>query len=211
MFKNHWTYKYIVNRIIVEIYYKLNPQLPWITKNANDILRKSLNSEYIGIEFGSGRSTLWIASKVKTLFSIEDNNMWYKATKLKLEDQKLRNVEYFYLDSSKKDNTEYSEYTAKILEFQDEYFDFIFIDGSNRDELSLLATSKLKNNGLLIIDNINWYVPSNSLSPSSIKIDEKPFNRIWEEFITKVELWDMEWTTNGVWDTVIYTKKATKI
>ena len=58
---SHLSPRYIFNRISVMIDQLRYKENPWITSSAVSILDSMLTSSDIGVEFGSGRSTLWIA------------------------------------------------------------------------------------------------------------------------------------------------------
>ena len=41
-------------------------------------------------EFGSGRSTAWLAARVRSIISIEHDERWYRATRRRLDERGLR-------------------------------------------------------------------------------------------------------------------------
>jgi hypothetical protein len=69
----HWSPRYIYNRVNEMIYQRSYPDHPWLTKTANSILVNLLKKDDIGLEFGSGRSTLWFARRMSFLTSIIQN------------------------------------------------------------------------------------------------------------------------------------------
>ncbi len=71
---SHLTPRYIFNRILVKINQWQYKENPWITSSASRIFDSLLISSDIGVEFGSGRSTLWFAQRLKHLISIEKKN-----------------------------------------------------------------------------------------------------------------------------------------
>lgn len=190
----HWTPRYIYNRVKLIINEKLHPDWPWLTKDSILLLSKLLTKEDFGMEFGSGRSTMWFAKRVKGLISIEHDKKWFNWVLKRLQEEKLNNVRY-HLKSE-------SDYLDVFKETEDNSLDFVLIDGLRRDEAAKLSVSKLKNGGILIIDNINWFIPSNSYSPSS-KRDSNFESEIWKDFWLEIKKWRKIWTTNGVTDTLI--------
>ena len=54
------------------------------------------------------------------------------------------------------------------------------MDGDFRDHAALMAIPKVKSNGLLIVDNANWFLPSETKSPSSVRQNEKCKTVTWE-------------------------------
>jgi predicted O-methyltransferase YrrM len=195
----YWNIKYLKNRIFVYLYERLNPLTPWITKKAIDYLNSNLKNNYIGFEWGSGKSTIWLAKRVKKLVSVENDIYWYKKIKLMLEN-------YYFNENEKKDNPSHSRYINLIDKFENEYFDFIFVDGIFRDHCALKSIKKLKKGGILVIDDIHWFLPSNSKTLGSISLDKKPLNALWERFIKEIMNWEKIWTTNGIHDTGIFIK-----
>lgn len=190
----HWTPRYICNRVKLIINEKLHPDWPWLTKDSILLLNKLLTKEDFGLELGSGRSTMWFAKRVNKLISIEHDKKWFNWVLKRLKEEKLNNVIY-YLKSE-------SDYLDIFKEIEDNFLDFILIDGLKRDEAAKLSVSKLKNGGILIIDNINWFIPSISYSPSS-KRGNNFESEIWKNFWLEIKKWRKIWTTNGVTDTLI--------
>jgi hypothetical protein len=85
-------------------------------------------------------------------------------------------------------------------------FDLIIVDDLYRDHCALSAIEYLRPGGLLLIDNINWYLPSRSVSPVSRRQEDGPASPLWAEFSDRVQAWRQIWTSNGVTDTAIWVK-----
>jgi len=60
-------------------------------------------------------------------------------------------------------------YITLIDRFGDESLDFVLVNGLYRDECAIRSLRKIRIRGLLIMDNINWYIPSTLKIPSSRK------------------------------------------
>jgi len=169
----HWTPRYIYNRINLMIDEFLHPEWPWLTKEAVLLLDSLLRPEDIGLEFGSGRSTIWFAERVNKLISIEHDHFWFEKINKKLKEKGLiRKVDY----RLKTENN----YLDVLNEIEDNSIDFVLVDGLQRDICTLKVIPKLKLGGLLIIDNINWFIPSKSYSPTSKRNNEFE-SIIWRE------------------------------
>ena len=54
-----------------------NP-LPWVTYSFMEFIYERLDCKMDIFEFGAGNSTLWYASKVNTVTSVEHDQIWYK-------------------------------------------------------------------------------------------------------------------------------------
>jgi predicted O-methyltransferase YrrM len=94
-------------------------------------------------------------------------------------------------------------YLDILNEIENNSIDFVLVDGLQRDIYALKSIPKLKIGGLLIIDNINWFVPNKSYFPSS-KRDNNFESQIWQDIWEKeIKNWRKIWTSNGVTDTLI--------
>ncbi len=129
-----------------------NP-LPLYTYPAIEYL-KSLNFKNKKIfEFGSGNSTLFWLNKGAKVTSIEDNEIWFKNLTQEIDSNK--NHKFIFAQGK-----EYINYILKI----DTKYDVIIIDGSqNRFECTKVAINKIKKDGIIIIDNSDWFENSTKL------------------------------------------------
>ena len=202
----HWTPRYIRNRIVEKLYRRNNPGLPWLTPVAIEILSTYLKAEDRGIEFGSGRSTLWFARRVKHLISVEHNPLWAEKVQEMLQAEGLSNVGYFLKSADPNIETSGADYVAAAAQAEDASLDFALIDGVFRDGCALAVLDKIKPGGMVVIDNVNIYLPSKSYSPNSRTFEQGPKTPGWEEYLHKVAGWRFIWTSNGVSDTAFYFK-----
>lgn len=190
----------------VYLYENFGDIKPWLTKDAVNFLEKKLNKNSICFEWVSGRSATWFAKKVKYLISVENNIKWYKKVKVMLENRRLDNVRYlFFNEDERKDNPKISNYASAINEYNDEIFDFILVDGIFREYCALNSIPKLKKGGFLIVDNIQWFLPSFIKCQSLKGTDEKPITENWKN-LKKLREGEIIWTTNGINDTGIFIK-----
>jgi len=198
---SHLTPPYIFNRILVKINQWQYKENPWITSSASRILDSLLISSDIGVEFGSGRSTLWFAQRLKHLISIEKKPEWYFKVKKNLSISKLEpRVE---LRLCPDDN----DYVSQALTFDDNSVDFCLIDGAKRDYCALYMLPKLRKGGILVLDNANLFLPNDSTySPNSRRMKEGFSTETWQQFAEQASKFRRIWTSNGVWDTVIWIK-----
>ena len=196
----HWNLRYIKNRLAVLIYEKKNPSLPWLTKESIVFLENYLTSEHTGLELGSGRSTIWFAKKVNYLISIEHDNDWYEHVCNMIKEQKLSNkIDY-------RSCADLEHYAAQVTALDDDSLNFCLVDGKVMDLCSVNVIPKIKNGGLLVIDNINWFLPNKSYSPNSLRDVDGFKTDAWRFFAEEVKTWQCFWTSNGVSDTAIWVK-----
>ena len=199
--------KYRLLRPILKVYYKISSrkygkESPWLTPASIEFLKNALNKRMTGLEYGSGRSTLFFSDSLGNLKSIEHDHSWYNYVRTMLTDKDISNVEYKLIQPlipESKSTIEkrngsafdfeiinYNEYFSFIVDLPDEYFDFIIIDGRARVECSMRAVVKLKRGGIFILDN-------------SERLRYEPVHR-------KLRSWKQVFTTTGLTDTTIWFK-----
>jgi protein-L-isoaspartate O-methyltransferase len=137
-----------------------NIEQPWMVTEAIEFLFNRIDKSSIGFEFGSGSSTFWFSKFSKEIYSVESDRKWYYEVNSLVETLKIPNIHYSLVECEMQHLTdvdsevgiEYSEYSNKILEY-DFDFDYILIDGVARSLCIENSIRKLKNGGILIIDN----------------------------------------------------------
>ncbi len=196
----HWTFRYVKNRVIQILHEKTHPNDPWLTRQSVHILADLLQDTDTGLEFGSGRSTIWFAQRTSRVISIEHDFKWYQSVGQKIQDLNLESkIDYRYCDNI-------ADYVGQIDSLEDNSIDYCLIDGKARDECALKVLPKLKHEGILIIDNINLYLPNASRSPNSIRRFDNTNDSDWASVQVQIDSWEMVWTTNGVSDTALWIK-----
>lgn len=203
----HWTPRYFKNRLVTLYYEKANPNQPWLTRSANEILDSYLIKSDVGLEFGSGRSTAWIARRIGHLTSVEHNSAWAAKVQGILNEATINNVDYKSIPKDvEEEQGNDSEYVKVVDAFDANSLDFCLVDGIYRDFCALKAIEKLRPGGLLVIDNANWYLPSRSYSPNSRSFTDGPKGTCWKEVAQLFSDWRRIWTSSGVTDTAIFFK-----
>jgi predicted O-methyltransferase YrrM len=203
----HWKPRYVVDRVRELRYTRRHPDAPWLTPQATQLLTTMLRPTDLGVEFGSGRSTLWLAGRVRHLTSVEHDEEWYGAVAFRLKDQGVHNVDYLFAPpDAPADRGAESEYARTMVRFADGSLDFVLVDGTYRDACARLALGKLRPGGLLIIDNVDRYLPSDSRSPAARGLTQGPAGPVWSEVAEVLAGWRRIWTSNGVWDTAIFVR-----
>ena len=97
-----------------------------------------------------------------------------------------------------------SDYVRAVDAFGPSSLDFALVDGMYRSVCALAVIPKLRSGALLIVDNVNWFLPSPSRAPTSRGVADSPLSPTWEEFEAAVSGWKRTWTENGVADTAIW-------
>jgi predicted O-methyltransferase YrrM len=181
---------------------------PWITQDAIAALGTLLKPTDDGLEFGSGGSTIWLARHSRSVRSVEAFDPWYEPMQKRLADEGIQNATLELVSAPAlgyRSEAHRSAYVNVFPEIAAESLGFVFVDGEYRDEAALRAITLLKPGGVLVLDNANTYLPSASPVPWKVR---EPISAQWKEFVARTADWRRIWTTNGVWDTVIWIKPA---
>ena len=203
----HLTFIYIYNRVKEIIYQKKYSDHPWLTKSANLIIKSIIKKTDIGLEFGSGRSTIWFARHVSFLTSVENDKFWYEKVHQLILEKNINNINYIYCEEDIEEGEgDIPGYVQIIQTFSPNSLDFVLVDGIYRSYCALSVLNLIKPGGLLILDNANWYLPCDSKSPNSRTWEEGPASPEWAEFLRSVKDWRCIWTSSGVTDTALYLK-----
>lgn len=201
---SHLTPTYIASRIAVLANQQINPGSPWLTKHAVDFLGQVLKPSDVGVEYGAGRSTAWFAQRLAHLTTVESDPNWCAQVKAALATANLSDKVEVRLCEDE------AFYNAQPATFADATIDFCLIDGgytSTRDLCALPMLAKLKSGGLMVIDNVNWYLPNDwTRSPTSRRTTDGCYSDVWAGFGKETESWRRYWTSNGVSDTCIWIK-----
>jgi hypothetical protein len=165
---------YLARRIAYKFYELSHPDEPWLSQGAIRFCEKNLTKEQVGIEWGSGRSTTWFGSRLKSLLSIEYDLAWHSTLISQLQKKGIKNVDCRHIpvehDLNEPTYPHYEEtpqYVRVVEEFEDESIDFVVVDGHYRQACVLASLAKIKPGGFLLVDNTNrlpieeWGVPSN--------------------------------------------------
>jgi hypothetical protein len=121
-----------------------NP-LPWYTYPALEYLDSLDFSEFVAFEYGSGNSTLWWASRVKSLGSVESDLTWYQRINFQIRTK--QNVDYTL-------NSNLQTYSSDLRALKS---DIVIIDGDRRAECARFLVENKNLNSILIFDNSDWY------------------------------------------------------
>ena len=202
--RGHWTTRYVVDRSMEALYRITHPLAPWLTPASIRLIARSLDCRSTVFEFGSGRSTLWFARRVRRVISVEHNSVWYRTAEKACKAAQITNVELVHSPISTGDDR--ARYAQCILTGEERGFDLVLIDGAVRDLCAKAAVSRVVPGGLLVIDNVNRYLPSGSRAPDSRSLSAGPLNSEWAKLSKTLSEWSVVWTSSGVTDTAAFTK-----
>lgn len=119
--------------------------IPWYSYPATEFLRQFDFTKCSIFEYGSGNSSLFWAERALSVVSIEDDEEWYKQVI-----GKIRNNQSLLYRKSKDD------YINAIKESRSKH-DIIIIDGNHRPECARQLPEKIKEDGIVILDNSDWF------------------------------------------------------
>lgn len=204
--------RYVADRVRLAVHQRLHPDAPWLTAEATRLLEEWLEPHHVGVEWGSGRSTRWFAQRVAHLLSVEHHAGWHAAVSEQLVADGISNVDYRLLpcEPERVETPAWiaamfaSDYVRAVDAFEPRSIDFALADGMYRSACALAVIPKLRSGALLIVDNVNWFLPSPSRAPTSRRVTDSPLSPTWSEFAAAVSDWEHTWTENGVADTAIW-------
>ncbi len=121
------------------------PARPTISQTAARRLLRLLPREASIAEFGSGLSTIWFARHFGHVVAVEHEPGWARLVQDRLVRDHLDNVEYLVIDPV--------AYTGALDRHPDASFDFMLVDGLDRDGCLARALPKVKAGGYVYVDN----------------------------------------------------------
>ena len=148
-----YTPRYIIRKIFDKLYQRNNQNLPWMSKQANEILIQILDKKDTVLEFGSGRSTFFLSKFVNHVYSIEHDSLWFQKVKDKLERNNATNV-HLILKEKKEDYIDLDYIDSDTI-------DVLIVDGRFRGLSLQSALCKLRENAVIIVDNSQRYFSNN--------------------------------------------------
>ena len=134
--------------------------IPWITYPSMEFLEQINFRDKDVFEYGSGSSTLWWAKRSRSVYAIDRDASWIRRIEPDLPDNAM--IRHCPNET---------RYADEILKTGNLY-DVIVIDGSVRYPCAERSIGKLTNNGIIILDNAEWYPNTCEL------ITSKGFTRI---------------------------------
>jgi predicted O-methyltransferase YrrM len=205
----HWTMRYLWNRVIEKSYRRSHPDVPWLAPAAVEFLEGYLKPEDRLLEFGSGRSTLWFAKRIAHITSVEHNPEWFAIVTTMLNQQSIENVTYsLHQKETHNSSGAQSGYVNVTTSLAKESLDLILVDGIYRSQCVLKSLPLIRPGGILVIDNVNRYLPSKSIAPNSRSFNQGPIDEEWKQALGLLTTWRFFWSSNGVSDTAFYFKPA---
>ena len=158
----------------------LDPCYPWINAGAVRFLDRHLTPDMTGFEWGSGRSTAFLAHRVRHVVTVEHKAKWLRRVTTLLRNQGLtakatcrfippgtdpgrpeQRPAIWSRRGYRHRKPEFAAYADAILDFPEASLDVVLIDGRARVECAYNALSRVRPGGFLLLDNSEWekYAP----------------------------------------------------
>ena len=139
--------------------------IPWWTFAGADAVEQFLrerNGNAIVFEYGSGASTIWLAKRSKAVYSVEHDEDW--AIAVQALSAPYPNIDFRFVEPAKGPDDEFGSgrkewANRSFRNYVQEIntvpvtFDLIVVDGRSRSACLLAATGKLKDDGMVVLDN----------------------------------------------------------
>ena len=122
---------------------KNNEPLPWLTYGFIEFVSPRLDRSMILIEYGSGNSTLFYSHKVKKVYAVEHDAVWYQRILRKIPG----NVNLSHVELG--ENGNYASFATKLPEKGD----VIIIDGRDRVNCIRKCQEALSDKGVIVLDD----------------------------------------------------------
>ncbi len=149
---------------------------------------------------------MWLAQRIRRLTSVESDPGWHLSVSSWLERDRHSNVELELREvASEQDKERVHDYVGVIDGLEDDSLDVILVDGLARDACALAAIAKLRQGGVLVVDDCHRYLPApeGERSPGSRTQDLGPDGEVWAEFEQRTATWRRIWTSDGVSPTLL--------
>ncbi len=188
----HRTPGYIFNRLRLMARQKRRPHEPWWTQGAVDLVDRWITKDDVVVEFGSGRSTAWLAERAQRVVSIEHHEGWHK--KVSQDLMKHSNAEVRLIA----DDPETYATAADDLD----RVSLVVNDGRHRDACMRWAMRRVTPGGGILLDDSERYLAfPTPFSRKSVPSCERFAG--WAELDGELAGWRKMTYSDGVSDTTL--------
>lgn len=185
----------------------LDSELPWITIIAKNFLienlKKKIKSDVRVFEFGSGGSSIFFLNYAHQVVSVEHDKEWFELVSRSIKQKKIPGWEghliepehmienltikldasdpnHYYTTDEFFLNYQFKNYASYIDRFPENYFDIVLVDGRSRPSCIYHSLNKVKQGGLLVIDNAerDYYLSKNTINKSHYKLAVSSYSTV---------------------------------
>jgi len=203
-FYRHWRESLKREHSVIE------DDFPWMVYEAVSWLESYLKPGMEVFEWGSGGSTLFFASRVHFVVTVEHDPNWYAIVSKQLSDLNIQNVHFVLCKPERTDllseiytstderykGLSFQHYAETIDSYPDNSFDLVVVDGRARPGCMKHAIPKIRPGGYLLLDNSDResYTPGKKAVATWLSCEfygPGPYNKIlWSTTIwQKPESW----------------------
>lgn len=178
----------------VRLRMEMAQDLPWLVDGAIAEIENFLRPRMRVFEWGGGRSTVFFARRCARVTTIEHKAKWHKRIAARIAELDAPNVDLRLVPPDEnaaashagRQRPEFAAYADAVLEFPENAFDIVCIDGRARVDCARNALPRLVPGGMLVLDNSEWpkYAPIREMTRG----------------------WPARRFANGVWETTIMRK-----
>ena len=146
------------------------PRMPWWTQDTIAAVEQILKPDMRVFEWGSGSSTVWLARRVKRVWSVDHDKFWRaKIRKWARREGVMGKIKVFIYPF---ENIRYYESVKKPKAD----VNFIVVDGRNRVECFKRAAQKVRRGGYIMVDDTHrpLYAPIYEVGGLEIACDIAP-------------------------------------
>lgn len=192
----HRSPAYVIARLRQMAYERRNPHAPWWTPAATELVDRWLTRNDVVVEFGSGRSTHWLAKRAARVVSVEHHQEWFQ--KVRGDLASVTNAEVRLAPD------EAGPYVATAEDVPNPTF--IVVDGRHRDACTRWAMSRLRPGNAILLDDSHRYL--DDAGPHTRKSVPASVERtpLWEELLPELRAWRRLTYSDGVTDTTLLVK-----
>jgi len=121
--------------------------VPWWIEESIPFVESLLRKDMIVYEYGSGRSTIWFAERVKKIYTVEYQEKWKNQVEQWAEKKNLKNIDIVFCEQ--KPSRPYCQTINRVKE----KIDFLIVDGRNRVECYKTALKYLSDKTIVVLDD----------------------------------------------------------
>lgn len=186
---------------------KLNPDWPWWSEGAINLINMLIGKNDVVLEIGSGRSTIWLAKRCARVISIENSSLWYERVAGWVHKEGLeKKVSLFFAPVKKSADCQQQPYLLPLKHIEPDTIDIAIIDGKLRGDATAVSLPLIKTGGLLVVDDANRYFPMSFFQKDDA--DAEPFQipPEWEHVYKEISRWRKIWSASDGKYTAIFFK-----
>lgn len=144
---------------------------PWFAPGAKEWLEERIQPGWMAFEWGSGGSTLWLEQLCASVYSVEHDEAWFWKVAARIKPSTMLQLcppGAGALGDDRANPAHYRSYGRPGINFRDYAraidlegpFDLVMIDGRARASCIAHAVPRVKEGGVLVLDNTerSWYL-----------------------------------------------------